>query len=98
MPISIGTSAVFGPDTAVFIKKLGHQLMWVTGDDLSNHHLVQRLSVAIQRENYAIRFGVFQERIRSMTFCLFFLFFLPCLCSFALYIVFVDLLSTRSWY
>ena len=61
MPIAIETSGVFGPATAVFIKELGHRLRWVTGDDLSHHHLVQRLSVAVQRG---------KERRRSMSFCL----------------------------
>ena len=48
VPIAIVTSGMFGPATAVFIKELGHRLRWVTGDDLSHHHLVQRLSVAIR--------------------------------------------------
>ena len=39
------------------IKELGHRLRWVTGDDLSHHHLVQRLSVAIQRGNCASVLG-----------------------------------------
>ena len=47
--IAIETSGVFGPATAVFIKELGHQLRRVTGDDISHHHLVQRLSIAIQK-------------------------------------------------
>ena len=51
MPIAIETSGVFGSATAVFIKELGHRLRRVTGDDLSHHHLVQHLSVAVQRGN-----------------------------------------------
>ena len=41
---------MFGPSTAVFIKELGHRLKRVTGDNLSHHHLIKRLSVAVQRE------------------------------------------------
>ena len=57
VPIAIETSGVFGPATAVFTKELGHQLRWVTGDDLSHHHLVQQLSMAIQRRNCASVLG-----------------------------------------
>ena len=40
-----------------FFHLLGHRLRRVTGDDLSRHHLVQRLSMAVQRGNYASVLG-----------------------------------------
>ena len=56
-PVAIETLGVFGPQTATFLKDLGHRLAQVTGDKKSTTYLLQRLSVAVQRGNVASVLG-----------------------------------------
>lgn len=49
IPVAIVTSGVFGPQTMVFQKDLGHYLAQVTGDENTTKYLLQRLSVAVQQ-------------------------------------------------
>ena len=46
-----------GPETASFLKELSGRLRQVSGDEDSHHHLLQRLSVAVQRGNAASVLG-----------------------------------------
>ena len=60
-PVAIETSGVFGPETEAFIKELGRRLRQVTGDERSHQHLVQRLSIALQRGNAASVLGTLSK-------------------------------------
>ena len=51
--VAIETSGVFGHEVRAFIKELGHRLEQITADSKSQQHLVQQISVAIQRGNAA---------------------------------------------
>ena len=55
--VAIETSGVLGPETGAFVKELGRCLRQVTGDELSYQHLLQRLSIAVQRGNAASVMG-----------------------------------------
>ena len=66
VPVAIETTGVFGPATKAFVKELGHRLRQVTGDEMSHHHLVQRLSVAIQRGNCASVLGTCRSNTPSL--------------------------------
>ena len=55
VPVAIETTGVPGPETASFLKELS--LRQVSGDEDSHHHLLQRLSVAVQRGNAASVLG-----------------------------------------
>ena len=57
MPVAIETTGVLGPETALFLKDLSNRLRQVTGDDDTHYHLLQRLSVAVQRGNSASVLG-----------------------------------------
>ena len=52
-PIAIETSGVLGPHSLIFHRELGHRLSATTGDTKSYSYLLQRLSVAVQRDNTA---------------------------------------------
>ena len=52
-PIAIETSGAFGPQTKLFLRELSQRLRQATGDTEAHSHLLQRLSVAIQRGNSA---------------------------------------------
>jgi len=56
-PVAIETSGVFGPKSLLFVRELGRRLTRVTGDVRSPEHLLQRLSVAVQRGNSAAVMG-----------------------------------------
>ena len=58
-PVAIETSGVFGPETEAFIKELGRRLWQVT--EQSHQHLVQRLSIALQRGNAASVLGTLSK-------------------------------------
>ena len=51
VPVATETSGVLGPETGAFVKELGQHLEQVTGDELSYQHLLQCLSIAVQRGN-----------------------------------------------
>ena len=50
-PVSIETSGAFGEETAHFIQEIGRRLQDKTNDPQAYQHLLQRLSVAVQRGN-----------------------------------------------
>ena len=55
--VAIETSGVLGSETGAFVKELGRRLRQVTGNELSYQHLLQRLSIAVQRSNAASVMG-----------------------------------------
>ena len=56
VPVGIETSGVFGPQAAAFLHDLGRRLKTTTLEHEALNHLLQRISVAVQRTNYvAIR-------------------------------------------
>ena len=56
-PVAIETGGVVGPQSLAFIQELGRRLELVTGDANSFVHLLQRLSIAVQRGNAASVLG-----------------------------------------
>ena len=58
-PVAIETSGVIGRQSLAFIRELGGRMEKATGDTCSLLHLVQRLSIAIQRGNAAAILGSF---------------------------------------
>ena len=60
-PLAIETSGVFGPGTQEFVTELGRRLIWVSGDPLARSHVIQQISVAVQRGNAASVLGTFEH-------------------------------------
>ena len=56
-PVAIESAGSFGPVTLAFMRDFGKHLSQVTGDTNSYTHLLQRLSVAVQRGNMAAVLG-----------------------------------------
>ena len=56
-PVAVETSGVLGPATMNFIKDLGHRLTQATGEEEATVHILQRMSVAVQRGNAASVMG-----------------------------------------
>lgn len=52
-PVAVQMSGVYDPKSLLFVLELGHCLARVTGVVKSTNYLVQRLSVAAQRDNSA---------------------------------------------
>ena len=50
VPVAVETCGSFGPQTKAFLKELGHHLRSVTSDVNSHQYLLQKISVAVQRE------------------------------------------------
>ena len=59
-PLAIETSGVFGPGTQEFVTELGRWLIRVLGDPLARSHMIQPISVAVQRGNAASVLGTFK--------------------------------------
>jgi len=53
VPVGVETTGVLGKHATKFFKILGHKLKLATGEPRSSSFLLQRLSIAIQRENAA---------------------------------------------
>ena len=53
VPFAVETTGVFGPLTHAFLKDIGHKVFLATGERQSRYHLVQCVSVTIQRGNAA---------------------------------------------
>ena len=49
MSVAIETTGMFGPETVLFLEDLSNRLWQVTGGEDTCHHLLQRLSVGVQR-------------------------------------------------
>ena len=56
-PIAVEMTGLFDPLKWAFLKDLGHRIALATGEERSRTYLVQRISVAIQRENAALVMG-----------------------------------------
>ena len=50
-PVAVETAGVFGPETSVFLRVLSGRLRRFSGEEKSHAYLLQRLSVAVQRES-----------------------------------------------
>ena len=51
-PVAIESMGTFGPRSLAFVKELGKRISRETGEVKSTHFLIQKLSVAVQRENH----------------------------------------------
>ena len=73
MPVAIETLGAFGPKTLSFMKELGRRIMVETGDKRACRHLLQCLSVAVQRVNAAATLRTYLDtRSTALTFSPFF--------------------------
>ena len=63
VPVAVETSGVFGPEALSFIRDLSRQLKVVTGGPRSLEHLIQHISVAVQRSNVASVLGTMSRAV-----------------------------------
>ena len=56
-PMAVESLGVFGPDARSFLQNLGRRLRETISEPSSYHHLLQRVSVALQRGNAAALLG-----------------------------------------
>ena len=61
-PVSVETLGSFGKKTGYFLREIARRIKTATGEAQSFHHLIQRLSVAIQRGNAMSILGTFDSR------------------------------------
>ena len=61
-PLVVETSGVFGSGAREFFAELGRRLIRVTGDLMSRCHMIQQISVALQRGNTASVLGTIEQR------------------------------------
>ena len=59
--IIIEPSGAFGPGAREFFTELGRRLIRVTGDLMSRCHMIQQISVALQRGNTAAVLGTIEQ-------------------------------------
>ena len=55
--MAVETNGVLGPATMNFVKDLGRRLTQATGEEEATVHILQRMSVAVQRGNAASVMG-----------------------------------------
>ena len=60
-PLAVETSGAFGLGAHKFFTKLGRRLIRVTGDLMSRCHMIQQISVALQRGNTATVLGTIEQ-------------------------------------
>ena len=60
-PLAVETSGAFGPGAREFFTELGRRLIRVTGDLMSRCHMIQQISVALQRGNAAAVLGTIEQ-------------------------------------
>ena len=60
-PLTAETSGVFGSGAHEFFTNLGRWLIPVTGDLMSRCHMIQQISVALQRGNAASVLGTIEQ-------------------------------------
>ena len=60
-PLAVETSGAFGPGAREFSTELGRRLIRVTGDLMSRCHMIQQISVALQRGNAAAVLGTIKQ-------------------------------------
>ena len=51
MPVGIETYGAYGPQGLKLVKQIGKKIQDATGEKLSTFYLLQRISMAIQRDN-----------------------------------------------
>lgn len=59
IPLAIETAGVFGPDALNFFHALGRRIIATTNDPHARSHMIQQISVALQRGNAASVLGTF---------------------------------------
>ena len=57
-PIALETLGCMGPETKIFIEKLGKIMKKNSGEMRSTDYLLQKISIAIQRSNSACILGI----------------------------------------
>ena len=62
VPIADDTNGVFEPQLLHFVKDLGCHLLSATKDPSSPQHFIERLSVAVQRDNAASVLGTIGQQ------------------------------------
>ena len=65
VPVSAETSGVFGEESLHFLRELARRVRDRTGESDAFQHLLQRLSVAIQRGNAISMVRIFKPRLSS---------------------------------
>ena len=60
-PLAVKTSGAFGPGAREYFTELGRQLIRVTGDLMSRCHMIQQISVALQRGNTPAVLGTIEQ-------------------------------------
>ena len=58
---TIETSGMFSPGIQEFVTELGRQPIRVSGDPLARFHMIQQISIAVQRGNAASVLGTFKH-------------------------------------
>ena len=59
IPLAIETAGAFGRDALNFFHALGRRITAAANDPLARLHMIQQISVAIQRSNAASVLGTF---------------------------------------
>ena len=60
-PLAVETSGAFGPGAREVFTDLGRWLICVTRDLMSRCHMIQQISVALQRGNAAAVLGTIEQ-------------------------------------
>ena len=71
VPVAIETSGVFGPELSIFSCNFGRRLKLATSEPEAYTHLLQRLSVAVQRANSMAILGPLRANSRDLNSILF---------------------------
>lgn len=70
-PVAIETSGVLGPEASTFLRDLGRRLKLVTSEPEAYNHLLQRVSVAVQRANCMAVLGSLNNNSKDLNCILF---------------------------
>ena len=71
VPVAIETSGVFGPEASICLRDLGRRLKLATLEPEAYTHLLQRVSVAVQRVNCMAVLGSLSANGRDLNWILF---------------------------
>ena len=71
VPVAVETTGVFGPEARVFLRDLGKCLKHTTSETEACSHLLQRISVAVQRANCAAILGSLNKNNEDLNCILF---------------------------
>ena len=61
-PVAIESSGALGPSTYIFLRELGKRVLQESGEANSTSHLLQRLSIVLQRGNAVAVMGCARPR------------------------------------